>query len=229
MSDESENEEGDIVEVKGRKPYNKTKLRLARGEYENRETPGYVSWQSKINIGPGRTIDEDILESYLNGEGSHYEELDLKDIKDLPSGVRFAYITKSQKWRSAGWLSRIEESYEDTDGNKFKNPKLYLLYKSYNNACFPVQLDDIEAFYVMKPKIDPGVIIEKPIYLKKPKKRTNFPVKIEDEDGYEVVVYYAKDNYDRDRFKNTQKYKNAIEDPERWLFEDNTQEPSVRE
>jgi len=230
MSDEEESEESeDEVHIEGRKPYNKSVPRLARGEYENRETPGYVSHQSRINIGPGGTIDESALGFYLNGVGSTYEEVKTKDIDKLPSGVRIAYITKSNKWRSAGWLSRIELSYEDADGNQFDKQKTYLLYKAYNNACFSVQVEDIEQLYVMKPKVDPGVIIEKPIYLTKPKKRTNFPIRIDDEDGYEVVIYYAKDNFDRDRFKSTRKYKNAVEDPARWLFEDNTQEPSVRD
>ncbi len=225
MSDKEE--EGGIVEKPGRKPYNKNIPRLARGEYENRETPGYVSWQSKINVGPNNEIDEDILEAYLSE--SSYEEVEQKDADKLPSGSRIAYIRKdNNKWCSGGYLSKIEESYEDADGKKFKRPKLYIIYKAYNNSPFCVQLEDIDQLYVMKPKMD-NVIIEKPYYLKKPKIRTNFPVRIDDEDGYEVVVYYAKDNFDRDRFKSTRKYKNAAENPERWLFEDNTQEPSVRE
>jgi hypothetical protein len=229
MSDDDEDDD-DIVEIEGRKPYDKSVPRLARDEYEDRQPPpGYVSWQSKINSGPGGTINDAKLEKYLNGVGNIYEEVDPEDIDNIPSGSRIAYITKTNKWRSAGWLSRVEESDTDADGNPFEDgPKKYVLYKSYNNACFSVQVEDVEMFYVMKPK-GPEVIVQKMIYFKKPTKRTNFPVKIEDEDGYEVVVAYLRDDYNRKKFMATEKYKNAKKDPEGWSFDDGTQEPDVRD
>lgn len=225
MSDEES--EDDIVEIEGRKPYNKSVPRRARDDYEDRQPEaGYVSWQSKINTGPKGTINEKVLEKYLAKSG--YEEVDPEEIDKIPSGARIAYITKSQKWRSAGWLSRIEESETDVNGNEFEDgPRKYVIYKAYNNACFPVQVDDVEMFYVMIPKVD--VIVQKVIYLKKPIKKTNFPVRIKDADDLDVVIYYAKDNFDRDRFMKTNKYKNCKADPESWLFDDNSQDADIRD
>jgi hypothetical protein len=212
MSDE---ESEDEVHIEGRKPFNRTVPRLATAEYEDRQPPdNYVSWQSKINSGPGGTIDDSVLEDYLNGVGSVYEEVEPKDIDKIPSGARFAYITKKNKFRSAGWMSRIEESTMDIDGKPFKKPKKFVLYKAYNNACFPVQVEDVEMFYVMMPKVKP---IVKMIYFKKPTgKKTNFPVMLKNSKGKEVCVYMAKDNFAKDKFKSTNKYKKALEDPEGW-------------
>jgi hypothetical protein len=169
------------------------------------------------------------LEKYLNGVGSVYEEVDPENIDDIPSGSRIAYITKDNKWRSAGWLSRVEMSYEDADGKPFKKPKKYVLYKSYNNACFPVQVEDVETFYVMTAKL-PDLVVTKMITFKKPTKKTNFPVKIDDADGIEVVVYYARDEFNRKKFMASNKYKMAKEDPEGWEFEeDGSQDPDIRD
>jgi len=215
----------DIVEVEGRKPFNANKLRLARGDHIDGQTdvrtPGYISWQSKINIGPGGTIDDDVLEDYLNGVGSVYEEVEPSEIDKIPSGSRIAYITKTNKWRSAGWLSSTEVSYEDINGNKFDKQKKYVLYKAYNNACFPVQVEDVEMFYVMKQQTSEPIV--KMIYFKQPKRKTNFPVELKDAEGNKVVVYYAKDNFQRDKIKKLNKYKKALQDPEGWEFEEGGQ------
>jgi hypothetical protein len=215
----------DIVEIEGRKPYNKAVPRIAREGYENRQPDaGYISWQSKINTGPKGTINEKVLERYLASSG--YEEVDPEDIDRIPSGARIAYITKSNKWRSAGWLSRVEESETDADGNEFEDgPRKYVLYKSYNNACFPVQVDDVEMFYVMVPKVE--VTVEKMIYFKIPQKVTNFPIMLTNSEGEEVIVGYSRDEYNRKKFMKTNKYKKAKEDPDSWAFEDGSQELNI--
>jgi hypothetical protein len=216
----------DIVDIEGRKPYNKAVPRLAANGYEQRQPdPSYVSWQSKINTGPKGTINEKVLESYLKSSG--YEEVDPEDIDRISSGARIAYITKTNKWRSAGWLSRVEESETDADGNEFEDgPRKYVLYKSYNNACFPVQVDDVEMFYVMVPKIEP--VVAKMIYFKRPVRVTNFPIMLENSEGEEVIVAYARDSYNQKKFMKTDKYKNAKNDPESWAFEDTEdQEPNI--
>lgn len=214
----------DIVEIEGRKPYNKSVPRLAKEGYENRQPEeGYISWQSKINTGPKGTINEKVLERYL--KSSNYEEVDPEEIDKIPPGSRIAYITKSQKWRSAGWLSRVEESETDANGEPFEDgPRKYVLYKSYNNACFPVQVDDVEMFYVMIPKVE--VVVEKMIYFKKPVRVTNFPVILKDMDDNDIVIYYARDSHNQKKFMETEKYKNASKDGEIWAFEDGSQEPN---
>jgi len=216
-----------IIEKPGRKAYDANKLRLARAGHEDRQPEAnYISWQSQINSGPKGTIDEDILEEYL--ENSTYEEIDLEEVDILPAGSRIAYIRKNpRKWCSAGWLSRVEESYEDVDGNPYDEPKRYILYKAYNNSCFPVQIEDLEKLYVMKPKVTEEIV--KMIYFKQPARETNFPVTLINAEGEEVIVYYAKDNYGRNVFMNSNKYKRASEDPEIWEFEGGGQEPEIAE
>jgi len=213
----------DIVETEGRKPYNRAILRLAREEagYINRAPkPDYVSHQSLINSGPGGTIDEEELANYLNERS--YEEIKPKNVDQIPVGSRIAYITKKNKWRSAGWLARIEESTMDVDGNEFTRPKKYVLYKSYNNACFPVQVEDVRLFYILQKKVE--VVIEKMIYFRKPVKQTKFPVTLINSEREEIVVYYARDNFNKKLFESSMKFLRAQEDPDGWQFEDGTQE-----
>lgn len=212
----------DIIEKEGRKPYNKSLLRKAAEGYEDRQPPDtYISWQSKINTAKGGKINKKVLDPYLVNSG--YEEVNLKDIDMIPTGSRLAYITKDKKWRSAGWLSRVEDSYEDVDGNPFDKPKKYILYKAYNNAAWSIQLEDIYKLYIMRNKSQ-DILVKKVIYFRKPTKRTNFAVYLNNSKGEDVVIYYAKDNFDKKRFMNTNKYQISKEDPEGWLFDDNTQE-----
>jgi hypothetical protein len=42
-------------------------------------------------------------------------------------------------------------------------------------------------------------------------------------EGEEVIVAYARDEYNRKKFMATEKYKNASKDPESWAFEDGEQ------
>jgi len=224
MSDEEDNE--DFIQKPGRKGYFKSVPRRATDGYEDRQPPDtYVSHQSRINSNNGK-IDEDILEEYLNESG--YEEVEPKDIDKLPSGARIAYIRKDNKWCSAGYYSRTEISMADIDGNPFKKPKSFILYKGYNGSAWSVQLEDVEMFYVMKPKLPTPVV--KMIYFKKPtEKKTKYPVTLLDNDGYEVVVYYAKDNYGKKVFMNTKKYKRASEDSADWEFEGGGQKNDIEE
>jgi hypothetical protein len=214
---EEESEE-DIIHVEGRKPFDKSKLRLAREGYKDRKTEGYISKQSLINVGPGGTINQNVLDNYLSKR--EYEEVLPKDVDKIPIGSRIAYITKTQKWRSAGWLSGVGESYEDFDGNTFKKARKYILYKSYSNSCFCCQIKDVKMFYAIMPK-NPEII--KIITFKIPTKITNFPVIIKDDNNNDVCIYMAKDEFQRKKFKSTSKFKRASEDPEIWEFDNRTQ------
>ncbi len=210
----------DIVKKKGRKPYDRSIPRLAINGYEDRQPEeDYISWQSKINTGPEGTVDEDVLEEYLSGRD--YFEVDPKNIGSISTGSRLGYITKNNKWRSAGWLSSVEDSFTDYEGNSLKKPKKYVVYKSYNNACFSVQVSDVDMFYVLKRLND--VVTHKILYFKKPTKRTNFPVIVENDKGEEVVIHYARDKHNQQKFMDTEKYKKAQEDSTSWLFDDYTQ------
>jgi len=205
-----------IIEQEGRLPYDASKRRLARGPYVQRnQDADYVSWQSKINIEPGGTINDEVLQDYLE---DNYEEIRPKNIGKLGAGSRIAYVTKTNKWRSGGWFIRIEESTEDADGNQFDKPKIYALYKSFNNAVFSIQVEDVKMFYtrILKPK----VIIKKMIYFKRPEQITNFPVFLVNREGDEVPVYFARDSAERKKITERTKYQQAAEDPDSWRFND---------
>lgn len=208
----------EIIKKPGRKAYNKKKLRMPTGDYEHKETPeDYVSHQSRINSGPKGTIDEDVMLEYI--EQSGMEEVEPEDIDKIDTGCRFAYVRKQpNKWCSAGWISRVETSHVNADGVKLDKPKKYVIYRGYNNSGWSVQVDDVEMFYVMKPKVKP--IIKKMIYFNYPIKKTNYPVTLLDKDGKMVVVYYGKDNHARNTFMSTAKFNKAKEDPEIWDFTD---------
>jgi hypothetical protein len=209
-----------IIQKEGRIPYDANKRRLALAPYEQRDQAAdYISWQSKINIEENGTINDEILQDYLDDH--NYKEIIPSKIDKLAPGARIAYITKTNKWRSGGFYIRTEESKEDADGNKFKKAKKYVLYKSFNNSVFPVQVEDVEMFYTKERKKD--IIIKKQIVFKRPEKVTNFPVFLTNRDGEEVAVYYARDSNERRAIVQRTKYKEAVEDPE-WEFDDGTWE-----
>jgi hypothetical protein len=70
-------------------------------------------------------------------------------------------------------------------------------------------------------------VIVKIITFKKPTHKTNFPVTLKNSKGEEIVVNYAKDNYAREKYKHNNKYKQALENPDSWEFDDMTQESDI--
>lgn len=109
-------------------------------------------------------------------------------------------------FRSGGYL--IGRNMDDPENND-----KYILYKGYNGAIFSLQIKDIMEVYIKSKKR------EIPIF-KNPDhdNKTNFPVYLEDyRTGKNVIVYYAKDEYNRRRFMNSQKYKTALM-LNRWSF-----------
>jgi hypothetical protein len=210
--------EPEIIQTEGRRAYDRSKRRLARDGHEDRQAPtGYVSWQSKINIDNGE-INQEILDKYL----SDYHYVELQSVSQLYPGSRIAYITNQNKWRSGGFFIRSELSEKKADGTPYEDgPHMYILYKSFNNAVFSVQVEDIEKLYTRQTN---KIIVKKLITFKKPVKESNFPVKIMNINGNEVVIHYARDNYNRMLFLATKKYTTAKDDPESWSFDDGSQE-----
>jgi hypothetical protein len=97
---------------------------------------------------------------------------------------------------------------------------MFILYKSFNNAVFSIQIEDIKHIYTKKIKN----VIKKMAYFKKPTTITGYPVSLTNADGINVIVYYARDNYNKTMFEASTKYIRATEDPESWSFDDGTQE-----
>ena len=99
----------------------------------------------------------------------------------------------------------------------------YILYKAYNGCIFPLQIEDIQEIYVKDPNSRiSGSKREKKIngnvYFKRPEISTKYPVFLEDKNDKNHIVYYAKDNYYKDRFMMSKKFEYAYK-TKNWEFE----------
>lgn len=220
-----------MLQRKGRKMYNPNIPKKPEEGYPVTQAPeGYISWQTKINSGPDGTVNQEQLDIFLGRDKVKYALVDPNMVDELKSGSRIAYITRANKWRSAGWLSRVDMSYADIDGNPFEYPKKYIVYRSYNNCCYTARIEDMKALYVLIPK--PKKEKEEKVKIKrefiyrytKPTKKTNFPLYLTNKKGDKIVVRYVDDKYNLEKTKLGIKYKTALEDPNRWAFTDGTQE-----
>ena len=96
------------------------------------------------------------------------------------------------------------------------NDPNYILYKAYNGCIFSLQLSDIEVIYVRNPNLA-GIresrkeqVIKSTVYFKYPTNVTEFPVTLPSRyTGEDIVIYYAKDKYNAERFKKTKKFQYA--------------------
>lgn len=162
----------------------------------------YISIQTKVNN------DYEYDKMYIAKLASQ-GWIELKNVEDIlvfAKGRSFKYRLNGDSlsgapegtFRSGGWL--LGKNLNDKD-NKDK----YVMYKGYNGAVFSLQIKDLLSVYVKSTKRDVSVF-------KKPdlNNKTNFPVYLRDpQTGKNVVVYYAKDEYNRNRFMNSNKYKKA--------------------
>ena len=171
----------------------------------------YVSIQDKVNNDP------EFAHSYINklieeGWSKIVNNSDL--IKPTMRGRHFKYrlngnsLSKAEAgtFRSGGIIIGMGD---DNDPN-------YILYKAYNGAIFSLQISDLEEVYMKNPnekiyrKRVPK-IIKTTVYFKYPDKITQFPVYLTSKvTGKDIVVNYARDNYHRERFKETKKYEYAL-------------------
>jgi hypothetical protein len=129
-----------------------------------------------------------------------------EDIHAYPKGRSFKYRLNGESlsgapegtFRSGGWL--LGKNLQDREHND-----KYVMYKGYNGAIFSLQIKDLLEVYVKSSKRDVAVF-KKPDY----NFRTNYPVYLPDpETGKKVIVYFARDEYHKQRFMNTSKYKKA--------------------
>ena len=227
-----------IIQKEGRKPYDATIPRSADQVYTHvmpRETnmpANYISIQKSINCNNG-FINEDILGVYLEklkDRGFYAVDPDNFDKGLINVGDRMAYITKDNVWRSGGFLVDIKYSYtkygeeedQDETNTTDRERKPYILYKAFNHALFSLQPEDVKVFWVKRKREQNAR--RTPLQLPKftiPSLETNYPVFLMNNDGNYVVVYYAKDNYSRNRFMTSEKFKRA--QTEGWIFTDGTQ------
>jgi hypothetical protein len=110
---------------------------------------------------------------------------DIEDVKEkLGKRLIISYILKDGKYRSGGFLTANSDYYFALLGGQIGA-----------KISFSVQYSNVKTIYVRKITKKPV----KPVQTEHPK--TKYPIKVG-----KIVVYYARDNYDRRRFMNTQKY-----------------------
>lgn len=205
-----------IIRLPGRKEYDANIPREELdGHVERKPSDGYISIQKYINQNNGH-INEEILNIYKNNVliPLGFRLTPKNKILDIPVGSTMRFRKKDNTWKSGGYVVDISLSKTTYDENqniiKDFNNKIYILYKAYNNKIYSLQEDDISELWVKKlknpknkPKKDNIVEYVKPAYI------TNYPVYLKDSNGNNVTVYYGKDNYAKNRFMETTKYKNA--------------------
>ena len=157
----------------------------------------YLSIQDKVNSDP--EFEEYYMNKLIN-EGL-VKLKNNEDILKFPPGETFKYRLNGNSlpnanegtFRSGGFLIGKKENSEE-----------YILYKAFNGCIFSLQIKDIQEVYVK----DKNKIFIKFNY---PEKITNYPVYLQNPITNErVVVYYARSPSAQERFKNSLKYKTAL-------------------
>lgn len=221
--------QGTIVSKPGRISYVIGEHKIAYKDHK--ETPsGYVSIQSKINTGPDGTVNIKELVKYL--EKSKFHKIDhtkKEHLLSMDPGCRVAYITKENKWRSGGFFICLNKSNNPNSSRRTKSSTGidFILYKAFSNGVYSLQIEDIASLYVTikgKKKATHSTKKEKESRRRNcavfnplgPK--TNFPVLLKDFYGNDVVVYYARSEYARKRFMDTDKF-NTAREKGNWVVE----------
>lgn len=184
----------------------------------------YTSIQSTINSNNG-TVNEEELQKYIEKIAKkgyiHVPKTRIKkEIYNVSKGNCIKYITNDNKWRSGGFFIEINRSssiYANGEVIHYKHtdPMYYILYKSYNNTVYSVQLDDIKDLWYL-PKYDK--IKKKLVVYKRPVNETKHVVYLKNLEEVDVPVFYGKDKYSVERFINSNKYRDAS--TYGWVFED---------
>jgi hypothetical protein len=177
----------------------------------------YVSIQDRVNSDP--EFEAEYID-YLVENGWYRLANNTDILKDELKGRHFKYrlngksMSKAEKgtFRSGGMLIGRKNGDEN-----------FILYKAYNGCMFPLQISDIEVVYMRDPneKIkgnNKEKHISKTVFFNEPQNATVFPVYLKSPlTGEDTIVYYAKDNYSKDRFMTSKKYNYAYETSD-WDF-----------
>lgn len=193
--------------------------------YEYMKSLGYPNIQEAVNSGPRDSINQRILDqvlAYQTREG--WFEITLDEVILVNPGDRIRYITNDRppdpdshervrendkypmpfrhaprnKFRTGGWV--ISVNHEDR----------YILYRPHVVGCCPqsIQFDYVHRLFYL-PRDGQASRGNKKVQYRTPENVTNYPVMLRDENGEEIIVYYAKDEWKRNQFMNTAKFEKA--------------------
>ena len=166
----------------------------------------YYSIQDRVNDDPN--FEREYINKLIN-EG-WYKLSDNKLILDENlKGRHFKYRLNGTGFSSAG------KGTFRSGGiiiGKNEEDERYVMYKAYNGCIFPLQIKDVLEIYIKNDNSTSSnpKIIKKTVKFKRPEKPTAYPVYLTDpKTDEQVVVYYGKDNYSKDRFMMSKKYEYA--------------------
>ena len=158
-----------------------------------KKNPGNTELE-KINSNPD--LVQEKIQNLLNKGATVVENptyLALEDLKEnLGKRLVISYILKNGSYRSGGFLTANSDYYFVILGGQITN-----------RISFSVQYSNVKTLYVRVVNKKNAKKPIKPIATTHPK--TPYGVKVGN-----IVVYYAKDNFDKRRFMNTQKYSNML-------------------
>lgn len=126
-----------------------------------------------------------------------------KELEKFPIGSMISYINIDGAFRHGGFITKFTKDYFVYISPDFKT-KHKGKYNRIARMCVGTVYDTINDLVSIR---------------KTDKPKTKYPVKVKD-----IVVYYAKENLDAERYKFTEKYKRMI----LWIkyFEDNSDSDS---
>ena len=123
-------------------------------------------------------------------------EIETKEqLENFPMGSLVSYVTKEGLYRSGGFLRTIQDEYFCLQGGQVGN-----------SISFPVQFKNIKSMYVGN-----SAVRHFPEPVETDKKETKWPSYVGD-----IVVNYARDKWNRERYESTLKYKYWVEQFEKY-------------
>ena len=216
--------------------------------YKYVKSLGYNNIQQYINViecgpdGGSGSIDtarlNDVLKFMFN---NGWDEVNLEDLRNehtfpLSGRDQLRYLTIDDtgkiKYRSGGFFLKCifpgETTTNKTTQDTQEVDSAFIVYLAHNMETISLQLDNINRMYVKKfvkkrsskraPKI-----VDASIIFKRPGEITKYPVMIPSADNKEShIIYYAKNNYERTRFIERPKFRQAL--IHGWVFEDEDEE-----
>ena len=178
----------------------------------------YISIQDRVNSDPefeDKYLDKLISEGWyklLDNSSILSEEMKGRHFKYRLNGKSLSGAKKGT-FRSGGI---IIGPTDDSNGK-------YIMYKAYNGRLFPLQLSDILEIYTKDPSIKISgskkeIALSGTVFFNRPGGTTNFPVYLTSElSGEMIPIYYARDNYSKERFEASKKYQYALKTGD-WNF-----------
>nr|AEX63348.1 hypothetical protein mv_R1146 [Moumouvirus Monve] len=143
--------------------------------------------KSTKSLKNNKTINKAVLATKISNliEHGRVEITTKKELEQYDIGSLISYLNTKDEFKQGGYVTKITKEY-------------FIYLTPDFETKYRVRFENIKKMWVgdvYKVKNDLVSLI------KAPQKKTNFPVEVGN-----IVIYYASDNFDSKRFKNTKKY-----------------------